>query len=346
MPSELDPPAGAAPLDKPPVDAPHGTVYDIQGFSVHDGPGIRTTVFLKGCPLSCPWCHSPESQRFEIQLSWRFRKCVGTSLCGLCLSCCPKEAISLGEISEDTVAAGAGETPDATPDGAIQLIRVDWNKCDDCGICAEQCPSDALSMWGKKYTVGEVVDRVLRDRPFFERSGGGVTVSGGEPFSQSRFTLALLRALKEQGVHTAVDTTGYASWDVIERALPYIDLFLYDLKHMNSDTHKAAVGVPNETILENARRIAAAGGKMQMRIPVITRFNDSAENIRAAAVFTAELGEAVTVVQLLPYHAMGVSKWERIRHDGPILEATAPSDKKIGELKAILEEYGLPVQIH
>lgn len=314
---------------------PVGTVYDIQGFSVQDGPGIRTTVFLKGCPLRCPWCHSPESQRFDIQLSWQIRKCIGTAVCGLCLTSCPRGAIGPADVSDSAAA-----------DGGLRLIAVDWERCDDCGLCAERCPAGALSMWGKRYTVAEVVDRVLRDRPFFEKSGGGVTISGGEPLSQSEFTLALLRALKEQGVHTALDTTGFARWDVIEKALPYTDLFLLDLKSMDGDAHKAVVGVPNESILENARKIAAAGGKMQVRIPVIPGFNDSAEDLRAAGEFVNELGGAVTMVQLLPYHAMGVPKWERIKHGGPILEATAPSDKKIGGLKAILEEYGLTVQVH
>jgi pyruvate formate lyase activating enzyme len=201
-------------------------------------------------------------------------------------------------------------------------------------------------MWGKRYTVTEVVDRVLRDRPFFEKSGGGVTVSGGEPLSQSKFTVALLAALREQGIHTALDTTGYARWEVVERALPYTDLFLLDLKHMEVGEHKATVGVPNEPTLENACKIAAAGGKMQVRIPVIPRFNDSEEHMRAVGEFLAGLGEAVTLVQLLPYHAMGVSKWERIKHAGPVLEATAPSDERIATLKAVLEEYGLNVQVH
>jgi pyruvate formate lyase activating enzyme len=231
-------------------------------------------------------------------------------------------------------------------DRGIQLIRVDWNKCDDCGVCAAQCPSGALSLWGRRYTVSEVIARVVRDRPFFEKSGGGVTVSGGEPLSQAEFTMALLKALKDQGIHTALDTTGYASWKVVEQVLPSVDLFLLDLKHMDSAAHKATVGVPNERILENAHRIAAAGGKMQIRVPVIPRFSDSTVNVQALGKFAAGLGEAVTMVQLLPYHAMGVPKWERIKHDGPVLEATAPSDKKIGELKAILEEFGLIVQVH
>lgn len=325
--------------DGPAPSEPTGTVYDIQGFSVQDGPGIRTTVFLKGCPLRCPWCHSPESQRFDIQLSWQARKCIGLELCGLCLNACPREALSPGEM---TVPAAGG----AATGGEIRLVQVDWGRCDDCGACAEACPAGALSMWGKDYTVTEVVERVLRDRPFFEKSGGGATISGGEPFSQSKFTLVLLRALKEQGIHTAVDTTGYAPWEVIEKALPYIDLFLLDLKHMDGASHKAAMGVPSELILENARRIAAAGGRMQIRVPLIPRYNDSEENIHAVGGFVKELGDAVTGVQLLPYHAMGVPKLERIKHEGPILEATPLSDEQVERIKAILDGYGLVVTIH
>jgi pyruvate formate lyase activating enzyme len=347
---------------------PTGTIYDIQGFSVQDGPGIRTTVFLKGCPLRCPWCHSPESQRFDIQLSWQSRKCIGTRECGLCLTVCPRGALRPAPVPEAAsdgtdrtdgmpaqgpaalVTAGDGvfaaECPVAPVDAGVRLIEVDWDRCDDCGLCAEHCPAGALSMWGKSYTVSEVVTRVLRDRPFFEKSGGGVTISGGEPFSQPRFTLALLQALKQEGLHTALDTTGFASWGVLERALPFVDLFLLDLKNMDSGLHKAVVGVHNERILDNARRLAAAGASMQIRVPVIPRFNDSGSDMRALGAFVAGLGDAVTLVQLLPYHAMGVPKWERIKHDGPVLEAAAPSDKRIAELRAILEEYDLPVQVH
>ena len=269
-----------------------GIVYDIQGFSVQDGPGIRTTVFLKGCPLSCPWCHSPESQRFDIQLSWQWRKCIGMEQCGLCLDVCPHDAIAPGETvaSTDSAAptaaepghAPAAQVPAATAAGstpvaesARRLIRVDWDRCDDCGQCAERCPAGALSMWGKSYTVSEVVSRVLRDRPFFERSGGGVTVSGGEPLAQPAFTSALLAALKAEGIHTALDTTGFASWTVVESVLPHVDLFLLDLKHMDSRAHKTVVGVPNEPILENARRIAAARRQdpdQNPRRPPVQRF--------------------------------------------------------------------------
>lgn len=304
-------------------DGPTGIVYDIQGFSVQDGPGIRTTVFLKGCPLRCPWCHSPESQRFDIQLSWRMRKCIGLEVCGSCLDVCPCDAISPGE-----------------------PLAVDWAKCDDCGACAEACPSGALSMWGERYTVAQVMERVTRDRPFFERSGGGVTVSGGEPLAQPAFTQALLAACKRAGIHTALDTTGFAPWQTVEQVLPFVDLFLLDLKHMDDALHQAAVGVSNARILENARRIAAGGGRIQIRVPVIPQFNDSPEHLRGLGAFVARLGDAVTLVQMLPYHALGVPKWERIRRDGPVLEAAPPSDRRIGELKAILEEYALTVQVH
>ena len=315
---------------------PTGTIYDIQGFSVQDGPGIRTTVFLKGCPLRCPWCHSPESQRFDIQLSWQARKCVGIDECGLCLDCCPQGAITPSEDLLDT--HGAGDP--------VRPIAVDWEKCDDCGLCAEKCPAAALSLWGKRYTVQEVVDRVVRDRPFFERSGGGVTISGGEPLSQAAFTLALLRALKDQGLHTALDTTGSAPWTVVEKTLPFTDLYLLDLKCLDAQTHRTVVGVSIEPILESARRLAGAGGAIQVRIPLIPRFNDGAGAVRQLGEFIASLGQAVKLVQLLPYHAMGVSKWERIRPEGPVREASAPAEKTVEEARTILEQCGLTVQVH
>lgn len=310
---------------------------------MHDGPGIRTTVFLKGCPLRCPWCHSPESQRFDPQLCWQSRKCIGVEACGLCLPVCPREALAQASAADGEALAGPAS---GGTDVGLDVISIDWQRCDDCGLCTQVCPSGALSLWGRRYAVTEVVDRVVRDRPFFARSGGGVTISGGEPLAQPGFTLALLRAFQDAGVHTALDTTAHAPWEVVERVLPHVDLFLLDVKSMDPVAHQAAIGVPNAPILETVRKIAAAGGTMHIRVPIIPRFNDSAENFRAVGEFVHGLGEAVTLVQLLPYHALGVPKWQRIRHQGPILEAGPPSEDQVAELKAILEESGIRVQVH
>jgi len=201
-------------------------------------------------------------------------------------------------------------------------------------------------MCGKDYTVSELLDRVLKDRPFYEQSGGGVTISGGEPLSQPSFVLQFLERLKESGIHTALDTTGYVPFEIIEKSLPFTDLYLYDLKHMNSTLHKKATGVPNESILENAKKIAESGGKLQIRIPVIPDFNDSEENIRNTGMFCKSLGSAVTVLQLLPYHNLGVMKYQRIENRGVILEADAPSDERIAGFKDLLETLGLPVTVH
>ena len=312
-----------------------GRLYDIQGFSVQDGPGIRTTAFLKGCPLRCPWCHSPESQAFHKQLSWMSMRCLGLAACrSRCMNACPKGAIEEGPLKTD-VATGE----------QLRTVHVKRELCDDCGACADKCYAEALTLCGKDYTSGELVDRLLQDKNFFDTSGGGVTISGGEPLSQIDFTVEVLRGLKEHGVHTALDTTGYAPWEALERTVPWVDLYLYDLKHMDSAKHKATVGVPNERIRENARKLAGQGKKLQIRIPVIPRFNDDEENIRATAEFCAELGEAVQVVQLLPYHNMGVMKYLRIS-DGKPLEAVPPSDEKMEQLRSLMASYGLNVTIH
>jgi pyruvate formate lyase activating enzyme len=312
-----------------------GRIFDIQGYSVHDGPGIRTTVFFKGCHLRCPWCHSPESQRFGTELCWMEMKCVGTGKCGRCLDACLKEAVS----------EGAGKT--SPVDGSeIRTVVVDRDKCDNCGACASACAAKALYMCGIDYTVDEVMERIVRDVPFFTRSGGGVTLSGGECLDQPDFALALLNACKEKNIGTAVDTTGDVDYGRISAILPYTDLFLYDLKNMDSALHKTVVGVPNGRILENARKIALGGGKLQVRIPVIPRFNDSAASFEAVGRFLVELGPAVEVVQLLPYHRLGTVKWERLQRKAPAVEADIPSEDLIDARKKQLETLGLPVMVH
>ena len=312
-----------------------GKFYDIQGFSVHDGPGIRLTLFLKGCPLRCLWCHSPESQSFPTELNRMEIKCIGIEDCGRCLSACPVGAVIPGKKKKSL-----------TGDKEITLVRVERSLCNDCGKCVKVCPPKALYMCGEDLSVDEVMNKILRDKPFYDSSGGGVTISGGECLCQPDFVLELLKACKVETIHTAVDTTGFADWSVVEQILPYTDLFLYDLKHMDSEKHKRGTGVPNERILENAVKISQAGGKLQVRIPVIPMYNDSVEDFVAYGDFLLSLGDAVVSVQLLPYHSLGAIKWERLDKNGPIIAATPPSDKFMKEKKVQLEALGLYVTIH
>ena len=295
-------------------------VTNIQGYSIHDGPGIRTVVFIKGCPLRCRWCANPENLVSHIQTGFIQKLCQN---CGRCINACPNGAIVPG-------------------DGQYRIQR---ERCISCGKCVESCYYDALVTYGKEKTSEEVFRAVRKDKMFYDQSGGGVTVSGGEALSQAEFTLALLKRFKAEGLHTALDTTGFAQWEKIEAVLPYVDLFLYDLKHMDSEKHRKMVAVPNEPILENALKIAEAGGKFQIRIPVIPMFNEDEENIRATAEFCCRLKDAVEVIQLLPYHNMGVSKYQRIS-DEPAVEAVPPSEEKMQKLRDIMASYGLNVVIH
>jgi pyruvate formate lyase activating enzyme len=311
-----------------------GKIYDIQGFSVQDGPGIRTTVFLKGCPLRCPWCHSPESQGFRTELNWMSIRCLGIDACGKCLGLCPYDAITRGPVKQTTT----GED--------IVYPDVDKSKCDECGACAKACKAKALYMCGTDQTIDEVMHRLLRDKPFFDESGGGVTVSGGECFYQPEFTIELLKRCKDSGINTAVDTTGFVKWEIIEKALPYSDLFLYDLKCMDSALHKQVIGVPNELILENAGKIAKAGGRFWIRIPVIPILNDSEEHFEKYGAFLSEIRNSVDIVQLLPYHKMGVSKHDRLLKNENIFVAELPTDALMQDRKAQLEDYSLRVRIH
>jgi pyruvate formate lyase activating enzyme len=311
-----------------------GKTYDIQGFSVQDGPGVRTTVFLKGCPLRCPWCHSPESQRFDTELNWMRIRCLGLDECGMCLGVCPHGCIARGPIGKD--ASGA----------AVTYPEIDKGACDECGSCAKACKATALYMCGTDMSADEVLHRVKRDLPFYEDSGGGVTVSGGECLAQPSFTIELLRRCKDLGVHTAVDTTGFAPWSVIEDALPYTDMFLYDLKCMDSGLHERVIGVPNEYILKNAEKIAGAGGTLWIRIPVIPMFNDSEGHFEKYAVFLKNISGAVMMIQLLPYHKMGVSKYERLLANRPAFAAEPPSDTLMEARMSQLEAYGFAVRIH
>ena len=312
-----------------------GRIYNIQRFTVHDGPGIRTEVFLKGCPLSCLWCHSPESQQIEKQLGWLETRCIGVDTCGKCMDTCPKGAISVNDqkdLSENSHKA--------------RVIKIDRDTCDNCGKCAEDCPSGALEMLGKDMTTEEVMKVIYKDLPYYGKSGGGVTISGGEPLIQDAFTKALLKECKDNGLHTCLDTSGFVKWEKIRKVMPYVDLFLYDLKHMDNKKSLELVGVPNELILANAKKIASEGAFLQIRIPIIPGLNDSEDNLHETSRFCVQLGEAVSLVQILPYHKLGITKYKSLDKEYALEDLSAPGDEHMENCKSLVESHGLKVRIH
>ena len=312
-----------------------GHIYDIQGYAVHDGPGIRTTVFTKGCPLQCLWCHSPESQRHEFELGYLPIKCLGTELCqNACIDICPERAV-------------LKKSPEQALDGsgAIQKAEIDRAKCDGCLKCADVCITKALYASGREATVGEVYDRVSKDRGFFQK-GGGVTISGGEPMAQFAFTLNLAKRLKDGGLHVCLDTTGYADTKLFEEILPFIDLFLYDIKHMDTAMHKKLTGVGNELILSNARYLADNGAALQIRVPVIPKLTDKEIDLQRTAEFCASLGEAVKLVQLLPYHKTGRMKYERLGWRYKLTNVEPPEESFMLKMLEMFRGKGLNCQLY
>jgi len=298
-----------------------GLVFNIQRYCIHDGPGIRTIVFLKGCPLRCLWCQNPEGMLPRPEIFLYKEKCFG---CGRCVITCPAKAIEIYE----------GKS------------RTNRDLCKRCGKCVEVCPTEARVLMGKWFTPEEVFNVVVRDRVFYETSGGGVTLSGGEPLAQPEFTIAVLKLCRDAGIHTAIETSGYASWEVLRRVLEYTDLILYDFKHMDPRKHKEYTGVSNELILENARRISRESSvPIWARVPIIPGYNDSFENFEATARFIAnELGKAVKQVNLLPYHRLGESKYERLERSYS-LAIEPPTEEHMLRLKKIFESYGLETYI-
>ncbi len=266
-----------------------GIVFDIMRFSTRDGPGIRTTVFLKGCPLTCLWCHNPESQQQTIEFMYRPSLCIG---CLSCVDACPEGAIT---------ASGAG-------------VLIDLKQCLLCGACLEVCYTDACQIVGREMPVSKVMAEIRKDVPFYDETGGGVTFSGGEPLMQSEFLGALLSACKQEDIHTAVDTSGSAPWNVIDALRQDVDLFLYDLKLLDDDLHLKYTGISNMRILENLRQLSRQGQKLRVRIPLIPGINDRPEALSALAEFIAGLPNRPEV-ELLPYHETGVEKYHRLGRD-------------------------------
>jgi pyruvate formate lyase activating enzyme len=297
-----------------------GVIFNIQHYSIHDGPGIRTTVFLKGCPLRCLWCQNPESQASRPEIFFDSERCQG---CGICVQACPEGAIELY----------GGRS------------RTNRDLCRGTGKCAEVCPNEARNLMGRYVTAGEVFERVAADEVFYQRSGGGVTLSGGEPLAQPQFAISLLKLCKDAAIHTTLDTCGYASWATAKRVLEYVDLVLYDLKHMDPVEHEKHTGVSNDLILDNAKRIHhELSIPMLARIPLIPGYNDTAENIAATAQFIATELDSIDV-HLLPYHRMGETKYERMEKPKKSISVQPPSDERMEEMKQVFESFGLTVNL-
>lgn len=297
------------------VEPLRGLVSKVQRFSIHDGPGIRTTVFLKGCPLRCFWCHNPETWRPQPELQVFPERCIG---CGACFERCPQQAHAM-------VA------------GQRQFRR---ELCRACGRCAETCYAEALVMVGRWYMPEELLEELVRDRAFYETSGGGVTLSGGEPLQQRRFALRLLQLAREAGLHTAIETAALGRWQDLAELLPYLDLWLIDIKHLDDAAHRATTGASNRSILANARRLAATGRPLIVRTPVVPTVNDTVEAIGAIAAFIARFPNLL-YYELIPFHGLAEGKYRSLGLEYRARRLRRPPEETMRMLAQAAREQGL-----
>jgi pyruvate formate lyase activating enzyme len=296
-----------------------GTIFDIRRFSIHDGPGIRTTVFFKGCPLRCLWCHNPESQSPFPELILQPNRCT---LCGECLEACPNGAIY--------------------QEGDRILTQRD--KCQLCQSCARVCYAEARRFTGQELSLAQVMDEITRDTAFYDQSGGGVTFSGGEPLYQAFFLEGLLAACKELEIHTVLDTCGYAPFQTLERLRGWVDLFLFDLKHLEDAVHRELTGVSNRLILDNLERLAGLGHDIYLRVPLIPGVNDDLDHLHALAQYAAGLPHLLGL-DLLPYHAIGVEKYVRLNKPAWIPPAGSLPAGRAEEIQSLFQTYGLVTRL-
>lgn len=303
-----------------------GTVFNIQRFSVHDGPGIRTVVFLKGCSLRCRWCSNPESLSKSVQIGVYANRCLGVDKCGACLDAAPDRAVF------------------DVQDGRVTAIRA--RRAERYVPCAEACPTGALKVWGRRVTVGEVMKEVVADRPFYESSGGGLTLSGGEALLQPKFAAELLRTARAEGIGTCMETALNVHSDALDGVLPLLDMIFCDLKHVDPAAHRRCTGASNEQILANLRKVVASGVRVVIRIPVVPDHNGAESDLRATARLIAEeFGERVAQVQLLPFRKLGEDKYVALGMPYPMKDFVAPPreswEPELQLAASVMSGYGL-----
>ena len=304
--------------DKNKLSCDTGLIFNIQRFSVHDGPGIRDLVFMKGCPLRCRWCDNPESQKASPELAFNEDRCIG---CGWCQEVCPTGAITVLDEGK---------------------VRVDRKICNDCAKCVDVCPAKALKLFGDYVSVGDILKVIEKDGAFHLRSGGGITVGGGEPIMQADFVHELLKDSRKRGIDTAMETSGYGDWESLEKVCRYANLVFYDIKHMDSNKHKTYTRVPNELILENIDKLSTYHPEIPIiaRIPIVPGFNDSEENIETTVDFLTRL-KGVRECELLPYHGFGEPKYHQLARKYPLSGCQPPSKEQMKVLRRITQRLAV-----
>lgn len=305
-----------------------GIVFNIQHDTIDDGPGIRTELFLKGCSLRCPWCSNPEGLTAELQPGVYHSQCISAEVCGLCLQVCPTGALMFS---------------------GTELTAIDRERCIRCMACVRACPADALKQWGRRVSVEEAMEEIRRDKKYYDRSGGGVTISGGEPLLQVSFVAALFQACRNENIATCCETALDVNWNTVEQVLPWTDLFITDIKHMDSRMHRRFCGAGNERILENQKHLVRAGKELIVRVPVIPGVNDDPENMKATADFIQdELGGKIRTLQLLSFMRLGEEKYRSLGLPYPMrnLQIDRQSFQKKVERAAVqFQKRGIPCTV-